>query len=65
MQEQGLTKDARLDDISALPHSEQKRASSVLKSSAKKEKPDSPGGGETLLKKQRVSGAFSHSEKAT
>ena len=50
-QEQGLSKDARLDDIK-----EQK----AVKSSVKKEKPDSSG---PQLKKQRVSGAFSSSEK--
>ena len=61
-QEQGLSKEARLGDISStLPtahlkqSSEQKRESSV-----KKEKPESSG---AQLKKQRVSGAFSHSEK--
>lgn len=53
-QEQGLTKEARLDDVDS---SEQTRQ---VKSSVKKEKPDSSG---PLLKKQRVSGAFSHSEK--
>ena len=53
-QEQGLTKEARLDDISTFPQkvpTEQKRDSSAVK----KEKPDSSG---PQLKKQRVSGAF-------
>jgi hypothetical protein len=64
-QEQGLTKEARLDDISStLPtarYSERANAMHSLKeSSVKKEKPDSSG---PQLKKQRVSGAFSHSEK--
>lgn len=52
-QEQGLTKEARLDDINS---SEKKRDSNAFKnSSVKKEKPDSSG---PQQKKQRVSGAF-------
>jgi hypothetical protein len=58
-QEQGLTKEARLDDISTFSQkvpTEKKRDSNAFKnSSVKKEKPDSSG---PQLKKQRVSGAF-------
>ena len=62
-QEQGLSKEARLGDVdtTTLPtahlkqSSEKKRDSSAVKSSVKKEKPDSSG---PQQKKQRVSGAF-------
>jgi hypothetical protein len=61
-QEQGLTKDARLDDINTLPHSEQKRASSAFKPSSAKKESNITAPPE---KKQRVSGTFSHSEKVS